>query len=129
VVEGDPKNLRAVLVLADCRAQQGQDAGVIDLLGPREADFKDDRLFSYLLGSALIRNNEILRGQAFIDRLFREGDTAEAHLMLGAAHIGRGDQRAAIPELEKAIALNPALPGAHSLLGRALMNAGRRTTR
>src|SRR5262245_28210543 len=46
-------NLRAVLLLADCRAQLGQDAAVIDLLSPREQDFKDDRLYAYLLGNAL----------------------------------------------------------------------------
>ena len=76
VVAQDPSNLRAVLVLADCRTQLGQDAGVVELLGPREADFKDDRLYAYLLGNALIRRNEILRGQAFIDRLFKGGETA-----------------------------------------------------
>jgi tetratricopeptide (TPR) repeat protein len=122
----DPSNLRAVLLLADCRAQLGQDAGVVELLAPREQDFKDDRLYAYLLGNALIRRNEILRGQALIDRLFKGGETAEARLLMGVAHLRRGDHRAAVPELERAIALNPALPGAHSLLGRALMGAARR---
>lgn len=126
VATQDPSNLRGVLLLADCRAQLGQDAGVIELLAPREQDFKDDRLYAYLLGNALIRRNEILRGQAFIDRLFRDGDTAEARVLMGVAHLRRDDNRAAVPEFEKAIALNAALPGAHSLLGRALMGAGRR---
>jgi len=126
VVAQDASNLRAVLLLADCRAQLGQDAGVVDLLGPRENDFKDDRLYAYLLGNALIRRNEILRGQVLIDRLFKDGETAEARLLMGVAHLSRGDFRAAVPELERAVALNAALPGAHSLLGRALMGAGRR---
>jgi tetratricopeptide (TPR) repeat protein len=126
VVAQDASNLRAVLLLADCRTQLGQDAGVVALLAPREQDFKDDRLYAYLLGNALIRRNEILRGQALIDRLFQGGETAEARLLLGVAHLGRGDHRAAVPELERAVALNPALPGAHSLLGRALMGAARR---
>jgi tetratricopeptide (TPR) repeat protein len=126
VVAQDAANLRAVLLLADCRAQLGQDAGVVDLLGPRESDFKDDRLYAYLLGNALIRRNEILRGQVLIDRLFKDGETAEARLLMGVAHLSRSDFRAAVPELERAVALNAALPGAHSLLGRALMGAGRR---
>ena len=75
----------------------------------REQDFKDDRLYAYLLGNALLRRNEILRGQAFIDRLFRDGESAEASLLLGVAHLRRGDNRAAVPELEKAIRLNPEL--------------------
>jgi tetratricopeptide (TPR) repeat protein len=126
VVTGDSSNLRAVLLLADCRSQLGQDAGVVELLAPREADFKDDRLYAYLLGNALLRRNEILRGQALVDRLFKGGETPEARLLMGVAHLQRGDFRAAVPELERAVALNAALAGAQSLLGRALMGAGRR---
>jgi tetratricopeptide (TPR) repeat protein len=122
----DASNLRAVLLLADCRTQLGQDAGVVELLAPRDQEFKDDRLYAYLLGNALLRRNEILRGQALVDRLFQGGETAEARLLMGVAHLQRGDHRAAVPELERAVALNAALPGAHSLLGRALMGAGRR---
>jgi tetratricopeptide (TPR) repeat protein len=67
-----------------------------------------------------------MRGQAYIDRLFRDGETAEAHLLLGAAHLKRNDYRAALPELERAAQLNSDLPTVHSLLGRALMAMGRR---
>src|SRR3954464_10650500 len=102
----DASNLRAVLLLADCRAQLGQDAAVIALLAPREADFKDDRLYDYLLGNALIRRNEILRGQALIERLFRDGDTAQVRVLMGVAHLQRGDDRAAVPDLERAVALD-----------------------
>jgi tetratricopeptide (TPR) repeat protein len=126
VVAQDASNLRAVLLLADCRTQLGQDAGVVELLAGREVDFKDDRLYAYLLGNALIRRNELLRGQALIDRLFQGGETAEARLLMGVAYLTRGDYRAAVPEFEKAIALSDSLPAAHSLLGRALMGAGRR---
>jgi tetratricopeptide (TPR) repeat protein len=126
VIAQDASNLRAVLLLADCRTQLGQDAAVVELLAGREADFKDERLYAYLLGNALLRRNELLRGQALIDRLFQGGETAEARLLMGVAHLSRGDYRAAVPEFEKAIALSDALPAAHSLLGRALMGAGRR---
>jgi tetratricopeptide (TPR) repeat protein len=122
----DQSNLRAVLLLADCRAQLGQDAAVVDLLAPREQDFKDDRLYAYLLGNALIRRNEIVRGQALIDRLFAGGETAEARVLMGVAHLRHGDYPAAVADLERAVALNATLPGAHSLLGRALMGGGRR---
>ena len=39
------------------------------------------------MGTALVRANDLQRGQAYIDRLFREGDPAEAHLLMGAAHL------------------------------------------
>jgi tetratricopeptide (TPR) repeat protein len=122
----DPGNLRAVLLLADCRARMGNDAAVVALLTPREEAFKDDRLFAYLLGSALLRRNELMRGQAYIDRLFRGGESAEAHLLLGAAQLKRNNPREALAELERAVQLNPDLPTVQALLGRALMAMGRR---
>jgi tetratricopeptide (TPR) repeat protein len=127
VLQVEPGHKQALLVLADCRLQQGDDAGVVALLEPHEGALADDRLFSYLMGTALLRRNEFLRGQAYIDRLFKEGDTAPVRLLMGMAHLRKGDARAAIPELERAVALDPKLPTAHSIHGRALMDAGRRT--
>ena len=126
VVTTDRANRSAVLLLADCRTQMGNDAAVVDLLGPRDDDFKDDKLYAYLLGNALIRRSELLRGQAYIDRLFHGGESPEAHLLMGVAHLRRSDFRAALPELQRAVELNPALAGVQSLLGRALMGMGRR---
>jgi tetratricopeptide (TPR) repeat protein len=126
VVDQDPSNLKAVLLLADCRSRMGDDAAVISLLSAHEKELGEDRLFAYLLGNALLRRNELLRGQAYIDRLFKGGDSAEAHLLMGVAHLRGGDNRAAVPELERAVALNPDLPTVHSLLGRALMGVARR---
>lgn len=126
VVARDPGNKAAVLLLADCQLQLGRDAAVVELLGPREAELKDDRLFAYLMGTALVRANDLQRGQAYIDRLFKEGDPAEAHLLMGAMHLRKNDSRSAVPELQKAAEGNPSLPAVHSLLGRALMGIGRR---
>lgn len=126
VVKQEPANRSAVLLLADCRSQMGDQAAVVALLGPREDELKDDRLYAYLLGNALIRRNELLKGQALIDRLFKGGETADARLLMGVALLGRGDNREAVVELERAVELDPALPRARSLLGRALVGAGRR---
>src|SRR6185436_4696243 len=104
----------------------GDDAGVVSLLSPREEALKDDRLFAYLLGNALLHRNDLMRGQTYIERLFRGGDSAEVHVLMGVAHLEKNDPKAALAELERAIALNPDLPAVHSLLGRALMQTGRR---
>jgi len=48
-----------------------------------------------------------------MDRILRNGDSAEAHLMLGTANIQAADFAGARDELAKALALNPNLPGAH----------------
>jgi tetratricopeptide (TPR) repeat protein len=126
VLERDPSQKSALLLLADCQLQLGHEDRVVELLSPHEAELGDDRLFAYLLGTALIHRNELQRGQVVIDRLFRGGESAEGHLLLGIQHMGRPDSREAVPELQRAAELNPDLPTVHSLLGVALMNAGDR---
>jgi tetratricopeptide (TPR) repeat protein len=126
VIAKEPKNNAALLLLADCELQLGQDGRVVTLLSPHEGELKGDRLFNYLLGNALLHTDELLRGQILIDRLFQGGDSAEARLLLGAAHMQKHDPQNALTEFEKALALNPKLPTLHSLYGRALMNRGRR---
>jgi len=126
VVAKDPRNTSALLLLADCQLQLGQEARVVTLLSPHESDLKQDRLFNYLLGNALLRRDELLRGQVLIDRLFSGGDSAEARLLMGAAQMQRHDPKSALEEFEKAIELNPKLPTLYSLYGRALMERGRR---
>lgn len=127
VLERDPSQDSALLLLADCQSQLGNDARVIELLSPHEARLGDNRLFAYLLGTALIRSNQPGRGQAVIDRLFRGGESAEGHLLLGIQQMRKADSRQAVPEFQRAVELNPDLPGVHSLLGVALMNTGDRT--
>jgi tetratricopeptide (TPR) repeat protein len=126
VLDRDSSQRAALLLLADCQLQLGNDARVIEVLSPLETELGDDRLYAYLLGHALLRQNEVQRGQAVIDRLFRGGESAEGHLLLGVQHMGRTDSREAVPELQRAAELNPDLPTVHSLLGVALMNAGDR---
>jgi tetratricopeptide (TPR) repeat protein len=43
---------------------------------------------------------------------------------MGAAHMNAGDARAALAELRKAVELNPQLPVANGMLGRALLRNG-----
>jgi tetratricopeptide (TPR) repeat protein len=126
VATQQPANRNAVLLLANCRAQLGDQAGVIALLGPRDEEFKDDRFYAYLMGNALLSRNELARGQAYIERLFKGGETPEAHVLMGVAHLRRRDYPAALPELQRAAQMNPDVRTVHSLLGRVLMGMGRR---
>jgi tetratricopeptide (TPR) repeat protein len=126
VRERDPSHGGALLLEADCALQLGQDARAVELLSPHEAELGDNRLFAYLLGTALVRQKELERGQALVDRLFRGGESAEGHLLVGAQYMRRDDWRKALPELQRAIEMNPSLPGAHSLLGIALTSSGDR---
>lgn len=120
VVEKQPQNKGARLLLAESHLQQGQSAKVVELLAPHEAAYAEDRAYAYLLGSALVRENDLKRGQVLLDRVLRGGDSAETRLLMGAAQLRAGDPQAARDELRRAAELNPSLPGVHSLLGQAL---------
>ena len=102
-----PQARNAYLVLADCYLQTGQDQEVVALLKPREAMFGDDLAYAFLLGTALLRTGDEVEGQKYVDRVFGAGESAEAHLLMGIAHLGQHDYRAAKTELQRAVQLNP----------------------
>ncbi|MGE5647682.1 MAG: tetratricopeptide repeat protein [Acidobacteriota bacterium] len=108
-----PKGGRVSYLLADCYLRLGRNKDVIALLTP------GDPAADYLLGIALIRDGQIERGQAVIDRILARGDSAEANLLLGAAQLSAGEKQKALEGIRKAIGLNPNLPGIWSLYGRA----------
>jgi tetratricopeptide (TPR) repeat protein len=124
VVAGQPENTRAVLLLADCHLRLGEYKKVIDLLSPLEANLGNDRLLAYLLGTALINDKQVEKGQVLIDRIFREGDTAEVRVMMGTAHAMTGNYQDAIKEFERGLEMNPRLPTLHTLYGKALLPVG-----
>jgi tetratricopeptide (TPR) repeat protein len=124
VISSDPEARNAYLVLADCYLQAGQEQELVSLLKPREQLFGADLAYAYLLGTALLRMDNVVEGQQYVDRVFGAGDSAEAHLLLGVAHFGQHDYRNAKTELELALKLNPKLPTANSTYGRALMLLG-----
>src|ERR1700761_7838615 len=120
----DPSNHQAVLLLADCYSRMGREDEVIRVLEPAEKKYPDDLAIAYLLGTALIRENRVDEGQLLVDRILRNGDSAEAHLMLGTAKMNVQDYAGARDEFAKAVALNPNLPDVHVLYGKALMFTG-----
>src|ERR1700732_4058718 len=120
----DPKNHQAVLLLADCYLRMGRDKDVIRVLQPAERDHPDDLAIAYMLGTAYIHEKQVERGQVLVDRILRNGDSAEAHLMLGSARMNVADFAGARDEFAKALALNPNLAEVHVLYGNALKLTG-----
>jgi tetratricopeptide (TPR) repeat protein len=84
----------------------------------------DDLGVAYMLGMALLHERRIPEGQALLDRILRNGDSAEARFLLGTRMFEAGDYPAAVKELASAIEVNPKLQGLQSLYGRALLNTG-----
>lgn len=120
----DPGNHQAALLLGDCYMRMDRENDVIRVLEPEEKKYPDDLGVAYLLGTALIRQKRVEEGQVLVDRILRNGDSAEAHLMLGTAKMGIQDFAGARDEFAKAVALNPNLPDAHVLYAKALMFTG-----
>ena len=61
------------------------------LLKPREQLFGGDLAYAFLLGTALLQTGDAVEGQKYVDRIFGAGDSAEAHLLMGIAHLGQQD--------------------------------------
>ncbi len=123
-VAANPDNKAAVLLLGDALLQTGRFQQVIEVLTPHDSQFQSDLGFAYVLGTALLRTGDRDRGQVYLDRIFKAGESAEAHLLMGIALIETRDYPGAIVELKKALELNPALPTARTVYARALLGAG-----
>ncbi len=120
----EPANHQAVLLLADCYLRMAREDDVIRILEPEEQKYPDDLAVAYMLGTALIREKRIEEGEVLVDRILRNGDSAEAHLMLGSAKMNVQDYAGARDEFAKAVALNPNLPEVHVLYAKALVFTG-----
>jgi tetratricopeptide (TPR) repeat protein len=119
-----PENHQAVILLGDCYMRQDREKDVIRVLEPERKKYPDDLAIAYLLGTALIRQKRVEDGQVLVDQILRNGDSAEAHLMLGTAKMGASDFAGARDEFAKANALDPNLPEVHVLYAKALMLTG-----
>jgi tetratricopeptide (TPR) repeat protein len=119
-----PEDPKVTLLLADCLLQTGHEPQVIDLLQPLAPQRPDDLGLAYMLGMALLHTGNLGQGQAFLDRILRNGDSVEARFLMGMRMFESGDYPAAVKQLAAAIELNPRLPQLQSLYGRALLNTG-----
>jgi tetratricopeptide (TPR) repeat protein len=124
VVARQPSNRQAVILLADCQLQMGEDKKVIALLAPLEKETPDDKSIIYMLGTAYIRNKQPERGQLLVNRILKDGDSAEARVLLGTTKMNAQEFAEALVDLQKAVELNPKLPGVYSYYGLALLATG-----
>ena len=83
-----------------------------------------DRGFAYVLGSAFIETDRVDHGQRLIETHLQERRQRRGPPAHGTVHLRAGDAPAALIELRKAVELNPLLPVANGLLGRALLRNG-----
>lgn len=122
----EPANLQIGLLLGDCYFRMGQYRKTAELLAPLEAAQPQQRALNYLLGMSLIRSGQIKQGEVLVNKILSNGDSPEAHLMLGEARLDVNDTPGAIKELSRALRLDPNIPMAHWLYGKALLESGQR---
>jgi tetratricopeptide (TPR) repeat protein len=122
-----PSNLQVVTLLADCYLRLGQNKDVVALLTPLEQADPNNEALIYLLGTALVRDNQPEKGQVIIDRILKNGDTAEARLLMGTTKYMVSDFSGALADFQKAVELNPNLPDVYSYYGLALLSTGDQT--
>jgi tetratricopeptide (TPR) repeat protein len=123
-VPNSPQTTNGQLVLADSYVRLGEYKKVIERLSPLADAEPSNRTVAYLLGSALIGDGQLEKGQAVIDRLFRHEDSAEAHLLMASILLLADQAQGALKEAQRAIELNPKLPGLQAWHGRVLMRLG-----
>src|SRR5262245_7974252 len=124
VVAAQPENRNAVLLLADCNLRLGGYKRVIELLTPVERAEPDNRAVAYMLGMALINDKQLDKGQERIERILREGDSPEAHVMMGTTYLNVTEYDKALKEFKRAVELSPKLPSVNSLYGQTLVHMG-----
>lgn len=115
---------QVTLLLASCYNTLGKFKQAIALLSPLEQQKSADSAFDYLYGTALIGDGQDAAGAAVIDRILSRGDSAEARLLRSTLKLRTNDYDGALADLEKAVALNDHLPGAHGRLGEILLAKG-----
>ena len=122
-----PQRPTAVLLLAECQVRLGDYKKAIDSLLPLAEADPNDRVVAFLLGSAFIYDGQLNRGRTIIDRVFRNEDSAQAHLLLGTILFLTDDLPGATKEFERSIQLDPKLPTVQAWYGRVLMRVGNST--
>jgi tetratricopeptide (TPR) repeat protein len=119
-----PANRQAFYLLADCDLRLGKFRDAIALVEPAYEAQPDDPTLEYILGTALIQDGETKKGAAVIDRMMRNGNSAVASVLIGASQYAAGDYKTSAATLRKALDLNPQIPGAWTIYGRALLSNG-----
>jgi tetratricopeptide (TPR) repeat protein len=123
VVKQDPDSYQARYLLGLCYFFNDRWSDAINALEPLWAQASNQLNYLYVLDIAAYKaKNQALEEKAAA-RLVQIGEgSAEFHLLMGKAHLNRGEYDEAIKELEAAAQADPRLPFVHFNLGLAYLH-------
>jgi len=102
----------------------GNPVASVVLLSPLDAGKKDDLDFQYLYGTALIASGQMREGVLRVQRVAEIANRADAYALAGSTLIQLNEFKVALEDLERALRLNPKLPGIYTLVGLAQDKTG-----
>ncbi len=86
-----PVCINAMVLKADCHLQLGEFRKAIALLETDRDEHKEDAAFNYVFGMALLQDKQTAKGSIYLDRILKQGDSAEAHVLMGVAKRAAGE--------------------------------------
>ncbi len=112
----DPQILR---VLVDCYLRAGIPAKALRLIEPLAKSHPADAALQYQLGVARIRSGAPGEALEALEQAGKHGRMADAYLLAGATALELGQMQRARDDLEKAVGIDPKIPGAWTWTGMA----------
>jgi len=120
----DPANTQALELLAVCHFQlKDFELAAYEISQVLKAH-PDEGSASFLLGSSLLRLGLYRQAIPLIYSSIQNGNSPEAHLVLGQALVGVKAYAPALKEFQQAVSTAPDLEGIHSELGTAYAGLG-----
>jgi tetratricopeptide (TPR) repeat protein len=118
VVRDAPDSFQARYLLGLCYFFNDRWQDTITTMEPLWAQASDQLNYLYVVGIAASKAGNSALEEKALGRLVQVGqDTPEFHLLMGKAHLNRGEYDDAVRELEQAAKADPKLPFVHFNLG------------
>jgi len=126
VLEAEPRNFDALLLLAGAVSNAGETEAALRALGATAGDFGDRARFHMAVAMLALRQQDWARAErSFKEAVAREPKSVEAHMALGNFHATRGDAPLAEAALRTAADLAPMGSPARLRLAEFLAQTGR----
>ena len=119
-----PNDAGIASLLGYTDVQLGKADAAVALLEPLESHNAGNLDFEYAFGSALIKAGRRREGVERLEKVAKQGNSADAYLLAGSTLLDLNDFELARRDLEEALRLDPKLPGVYTLTGTARDKTG-----